>query len=157
MKRILPGSNYRGYAAQRGVEFRRTATINCVKIPKLPDLSFERAAHGVIAGIDEAGCAPLAGPVVAAALVLPQWVRKPRALHGLNDSKQVAGPERERLHLAITQIARFGVGIATVEEIDTLNIYQANMLACAARSPTWGLLSTPRSSTATVSRGLLAT
>ncbi|MGH8487810.1 MAG: ribonuclease HII [Gammaproteobacteria bacterium] len=100
-----------------------------MKIPKLPDLSFERAAYGVVAGIDEAGYAPLAGPVVAAAVVLPQWVRKPRALHGLNDSKQVPRPERERLYAAIIQIARFGVGIATVGEIDMLNIYQANMLA----------------------------
>ncbi|MGH8596808.1 MAG: ribonuclease HII, partial [Gammaproteobacteria bacterium] len=100
-----------------------------MKKPKLPDLSFERAAHGVVAGIDEAGYAPLAGPVVAAAVVLPQWVRKPRVLHGLNDSKQLPGRERERLHAAIVRIARFGVGIATVDEIDTLNIYQANMLA----------------------------
>lgn len=81
-----------------------------------------------VAGVDEAGRGPLAGPVVAAAVVLPfgsEWV-------GLTDSKQVPQPERERLALEIKQQAlAFGVGIATVEEIDEINILRASHLAMA--------------------------
>ena len=78
-----------------------------------------------LAGVDEAGCAPLAGPVVAAAVILDR-TRFPR---GINDSKVVPAPLRERIHDKLWQVARVGVGIATVEEIDTLNIYWARMLA----------------------------
>jgi ribonuclease HII len=96
---------------------------------KLPDLKFERSFEGVIAGVDEAGCAPFAGPVVAAAVILPIWKRKPVNLSGLNDSKQLTSEQREVLYQAIIRSTVYGVGIASVEEIDRLNIYQANMLA----------------------------
>ena len=79
-----------------------------------------------IAGVDEAGMAPLAGPVVAAAVILPRDFR-PR---GIDDSKQVDAPERERLCVEIKAAARcWAVGVASVEEIDTLNIYRAGLLA----------------------------
>jgi ribonuclease HII len=78
-----------------------------------------------LAGVDEAGCAPLAGPVVAAAVVLDRN-RFPR---GLDDSKVVPVKERESLYRRLQGQARFGVGIASVEEIETLNIYWARMLA----------------------------
>lgn len=94
-----------------------------------PNLDFERTCDGVIAGVDEAGCAPFAGPVVAAAVILPSWKRKPASLRELNDSKQLTFEQRERLYQVLTQISQFGVGIAEVTEIDKFNIYQANMLA----------------------------
>jgi ribonuclease HII len=78
-----------------------------------------------LAGVDEAGCAPLAGPVVAAAVVLDRG-RFPR---GIDDSKKLDLPTREAIFAKLQQQARFGVGICTVEEIDTLNIYWARMLA----------------------------
>jgi ribonuclease HII len=78
-----------------------------------------------LAGVDEAGCAPLAGPVVAAAVVLDRE-RFPR---GIDDSKKLDLPTREAIFAKLQQQARFGVGICTVEEIDTLNIYWARMLA----------------------------
>lgn len=80
-----------------------------------------------IAGVDEAGMAPLAGPVVAAAAVLPEGYR----LKGLDDSKKVLDPERrEELAAAIKQDAvAWAVGRAEVEEIDRLNIYHAGLLA----------------------------
>lgn len=99
------------------------------KAAKSPTLEFERGQQGLVAGIDEAGCAPLAGPVVAAAVVLPQWDRKPRRLYGLTDSKLLPAAERERLYRAIVGIAKVGVGAASAAEIDRLNIYRANMLA----------------------------
>jgi ribonuclease HII len=99
------------------------------KAAKLPSLAFERATSGLVAGIDEAGCAPLAGPVVAAAVVLPAWSRKPRRLHGLTDSKLLPEPERERLYRAIVTVARIGIGAASAAEIDRVNIYNADMLA----------------------------
>ncbi len=79
-----------------------------------------------VAGVDEAGMAPLAGPVVAAAVILPPDFR-PR---GIDDSKQVDVADRERLALEIKGAAVcWAVGVTTVEEIDTVNIYRAGLLA----------------------------
>jgi ribonuclease HII len=78
-----------------------------------------------LAGVDEAGCAPLAGPVVAAAVVLDRE-KFPR---GIDDSKKLDLETREAIYARLTKQARFGVGICTVEEIDSLNIYWARMLA----------------------------
>lgn len=79
-------------------------------------------------GVDEAGCAPLAGPVVAAAVVLPPG-SKPRQLRGLTDSKLLGAATREHFFGLIHRIGQVGVGMATVEEIDRLNIFHADMLA----------------------------
>ena len=80
----------------------------------------------IICGIDEAGRGPLAGPVVAAAVVLD----KKRRINGLNDSKQLTEERREILAARIKERAiAWGVGVATVAEIDAVNIRQANFLA----------------------------
>ena len=94
-----------------------------------PDLRRERTLGGMVCGVDEAGVAPLAGPVVAAAVVLPDTSRKPRRLRGLTDSKLLGREERERLYAVIREHCRVGVGVASVEEIDALNIYHANLRA----------------------------
>jgi len=94
---------------------------------KLPCFKIEKAYPEPLAGVDEAGCAPLAGPVVAAAVVLDR-VRFPR---GINDSKALPAPTREAICARLYKVARVGVGIASVEEIDSLNIYWARMLAMA--------------------------
>jgi ribonuclease HII len=79
-----------------------------------------------VAGVDEAGMAPLAGPVVAAAVILPRDFR-PR---GIDDSKQVDPSERARLAVEIKAAATcWAIGITTVEEIDAINIYRAGLLA----------------------------
>jgi len=78
-----------------------------------------------LAGVDEAGCAPLAGPVVAAAVILDRRCF-PR---GIDDSKNLPIGKREAIHGRLVKCALIGVGIASVEEIDTLNIYWARMLA----------------------------
>jgi ribonuclease HII len=85
------------------------------------------AGHVHVAGVDEAGMAPLAGPVVAAAVVLPRGYK----LKGLDDSKKVLDPEkRGRLAQAVKRDAvAWGVGRAEVEEVDQLNIYHAGLLA----------------------------
>ncbi len=80
----------------------------------------------LIAGIDEAGRGPLAGPVVAAAVILDP--RRPIA--GLRDSKLLSAAQRERLATAIHANAlAWGIGRADVAEIDDLNILQATLLA----------------------------
>ena len=81
----------------------------------------------MIAGVDEAGMAPLAGPVVAGAVILPQNYK----LRGLNDSKKILDAERrDELALQIKQDAVcWSVGFAAVEEIDKINIYHAGLLA----------------------------
>jgi ribonuclease HII len=79
-----------------------------------------------ICGIDEAGRGPWAGPVVAAAVMLPNKRRRPK---GLADSKQLSAEAREELALAIRDCAMVGVGMASPEEIDAINILQATYLA----------------------------
>ena len=94
-----------------------------------PDLSFETAARSrglaVIAGVDEAGRGPLAGPVVAAAVILDP----DRLPEGLADSKSLSAKARDRTIEAILTSAQTGTGLATVEEIDRLNILRASHLA----------------------------
>lgn len=78
-----------------------------------------------LAGVDEVGVGPLAGPVVAAAVILT----KNAAKMGLNDSKLVPKLKREKLFYEILRSAMVGIGVAEVSEIDTLNIYHAARLA----------------------------
>ena len=91
----------------------------------MPGLKHEKLCLAPVAGVDEAGCAPLAGPVVAAAVILPAK-GIPR---GIDDSKKLSAKERERLHGRLMACAVVGVGIVDNEEIDTLNIYWATMKA----------------------------
>lgn len=90
-----------------------------------PDFELETAAGGRVAGIDEAGRGPWAGPVVAAAVVLdPAHIP-----NGLDDSKKLSQKVREKLFDQITAHAQVGVGEASVEEIDHINILQATFRA----------------------------
>jgi ribonuclease HII len=93
----------------------------------------------MVAGVDEAGMAPLAGPVDAGAVILPQNYK----LRGLNDSKKILDPEkRDELALQIKQDAIcWSAGIVEVEEIDKINIYHAGLLAM--QRAVQGLNSTP--------------
>lgn len=85
----------------------------------------------VIAGVDEAGRGPWAGPVVAGAAILDQSVLPPGLLDGLDDSKKLSPRKREDLFAMLqnTPVAVIGVGSADVDEIDRLNILQATYLA----------------------------
>jgi ribonuclease HII len=78
-----------------------------------------------IAGIDEAGRGPLAGPVVAAAVVLTSYDFKVR----IDDSKRLSAAARERAYKEIQQKAFIGIGVVPEDIIDKINIYQATMLA----------------------------
>ncbi|MHA6718811.1 ribonuclease HII [Sphingomonas sp. RS6] len=95
----------------------------------MPDLVHEtryfQLHGGPVAGVDEAGRGPLAGPVVAAAVVLdPDCIPD-----GIDDSKALTAAKRARLCEQLLACARVGIGIAEVEEIDRLNILWATMLA----------------------------
>jgi ribonuclease HII len=110
-------------------ERRRKKRAESERLRKLLQYETELLAQGInlIAGVDEAGMAPLAGPVVAAAVILPHNYRLP----GLNDSKKILD-EAKRAEMAL-QIKHdalcWAVGRAEVEEIDRLNIYHAGLLA----------------------------
>ena len=86
-----------------------------------------RAGARLIAGVDEVGRGPLAGPVVACAVVMPPDAR---AIAGVADSKRLTAAERERLALLIRRRAlAVGVGAASVREVDRVNVYHATVLA----------------------------
>ena len=89
-----------------------------------PDFCAGWPSEALVAGVDEAGRGPLAGPVVAAAVVLC----KPRPA-GLDDSKKLAPEKRAVLDQRIRRRCAFGIGVVEVEEIDRLNIFGATMLA----------------------------
>lgn len=91
----------------------------------MPDLSIESLYTGNIAGVDEAGRGPWAGPVVAAAVILDLK----NIPEGLNDSKKLSKAKREKLFQEIKSQAHVGVGIACVDEIDEINILQATKSA----------------------------
>jgi ribonuclease HII len=91
----------------------------------MPGLLHEKRCLPPVAGVDEAGRGPLAGPVVAAAVVLPAK-GVPR---GIDDSKKLSAGERARLYARLRDCAIVGVGIVEPAEIDTLNIYWATMKA----------------------------
>ncbi len=104
------------------------------KGPQNPTLEEEMAllsqGYSSIAGLDEAGRGCLAGPVVAAAVILPLSEEIPLLLAGVRDSKQMTPLARERFFAVIHQHAlAIGVGIGSVETIDTRNILQATKLA----------------------------
>jgi ribonuclease HII len=97
----------------------------------MPDFRFE-TEHGapgrIVAGVDEVGRGPLAGPVTAAAVILPAAL-DPALAAEIDDSKVLRAPVRRRLAAGILAVAVVGIGWATVEEIDRLNIRQASFLA----------------------------
>jgi len=96
----------------------------------MPDLSAETRYPGArICGIDEAGRGPLAGPVIAAAVVFRKARPPRRLLSRLDDSKVLSPAVRAALLPEICEHADIGIGAATVEEIDRLNILQATFLA----------------------------
>lgn len=105
-------------------EKKKLEHINRLKV--LENKALEKG-YKIVAGIDEAGRGPLAGPVVASAVIMPFGC----VIFGINDSKKVTPHLREKLYDEIKSNAiSIGVGIASAEEIDTFNILEATKLAC---------------------------
>ena len=102
------------------------------------DPAFDLGFPGPVCGVDEVGRGPLAGPVAAAAVVLPE-VGAPA---GLDDSKKLSAATRERLAAAIGAVAMVGIGIVEADEVDRLNIHHATLEAM--RRAVAALPSTPR-------------
>ncbi len=96
-----------------------------------PSFRFEKFHQGTVAGIDEAGCGPWAGPVVAAAVVIDQSLFDSNLSKLINDSKKISKNKREMCFglLLNHQAICYGVGQASVSEIDEINIGQATKLA----------------------------
>lgn len=95
----------------------------------MPDFRIERSLPGPVAGVDESGRGPLAGPVVAAAVVLTEQKVKRAVLRRIDDSKRLARATREELFEKLRVSAHIGLGAASVREIDSLNIHHAGLLA----------------------------
>jgi ribonuclease HII len=95
----------------------------------MPNFAREAALGDLVCGIDEVGRGPLAGPVVAAAVILDRR-RMPRSLRtGIDDSKKLTPAEREEYATALRSCALIALGAAAVSEIDRINILRASLLA----------------------------
>ncbi|MCL2505605.1 MAG: ribonuclease HII [Alphaproteobacteria bacterium] len=98
----------------------------------MPDFFYEdlhgRKNNSLVCGIDEVGRGPLAGPVVAACVIIPFDFPLP-LLTEINDSKKLSAVKRERLYDSLTAACPFAVAESSVQEIDSLNILQAALLA----------------------------
>jgi ribonuclease HII len=111
-----------------------SARFDPTLLPEAPDLVFEAAlwAAGVsrVAGIDEAGRGPLAGPVTAAVVILPPEANLVKQLAGVRDSKQMTPQQRQVASIRIRENAQdYAVGFAEAAEIDMLGILPATRLA----------------------------
>jgi ribonuclease HII len=95
----------------------------------MPNFAFERKCIGTVCGIDEVGRGPLAGPVVAAAVIFNSRDLPRRLRRELDDSKKLTREAREEYALLIKSCARIGIGAASVPEIDRHNILQATFIA----------------------------
>jgi len=105
----------------------------------MPDFAIERTCRGIVCGIDEAGRGPLAGPVVAAAVIIDRRCFRGELRRTLDDSKVLTRGDREACYGALRRCARIGVGAASVREIDRLNILRANLVAMARAVAALGL------------------
>ena len=101
-----------------------------------PDLTFEDGHDGLVAGVDEAGRGPWAGPVVAAAVILDGCAIP----QGIDDSKALTRARREGLYKRLQECATIGVGRASVAEIERLNILGAAMLAMTRAVESLGVI-----------------
>ncbi len=97
----------------------------------MPDFSLEDAIDGVVCGLDEVGRGPLAGPVVAACVVVPDDVRGMEFVGSLRDSKKLSKKKLVALHALITAHCPYAAVRVEAEEIDRVNILQASLLAMA--------------------------
>ena len=94
----------------------------------MPDFSIEKEHRGVVAGIDEVGRGPWAGPVIAAAVILPRNICH-ELMDGLDDSKKLSRAQRETLLTMVSRRADIGIGCASVAEIEQNNILIASHIA----------------------------
>jgi ribonuclease HII len=113
----------------RSLDKRRAkARAETLRLTRLTRFERELRQQGYVhvAGVDEAGMSPLAGPVVAAAVILPEGYRR----EGIDDSKKLTAAQRDalRAHILADAVA-WGVGVVEPDEIDRINIYRAGLLA----------------------------
>lgn len=114
---------YQQFCRQEALEVQENLRL---KKMQLYEEDARRRGFSIIAGVDEAGRGPLAGPVVASAVILDEGI----IIKGVNDSKKIPSAKRQLLYTEITEKAVcWAVGISSVEEIDSLNILQASLLA----------------------------
>lgn len=95
----------------------------------MPDFSFDDSFASLICGFDEVGRGPLAGPVVAACVIVPRNLRKKSFWQDVNDSKKLSVGKREEMNESIRHHALWGIGEVLPAEIDKINILQASFEA----------------------------
>ena len=106
----------------------------------MPDFAIERGCAGMVCGVDEAGRGPLAGPVVAAAVILDRRRFRGILRRELDDSKVLSREAREACFAALLASAKIGVGAASAREIDRINILRASLVAMRRAVAALGLM-----------------
>lgn len=94
-----------------------------------PNFAIEKTCSGIVCGIDEVGRGPLAGPVVACAVVINRDLAPTDILEQINDSKKISAKKREYLFHKIHEFSEVAIAECSVEEIDEINILQASLKA----------------------------
>ncbi|HEX3953395.1 MAG TPA: ribonuclease HII [Stellaceae bacterium] len=105
----------------------------------MPNFAIERRCEGVVCGVDEAGRGPLAGPVVAAAVIIDRRRFRGELRRVLDDSKALTREAREACFRALPACARIGVGAASAREIDRVNVLRASLIAMGRAVAALGL------------------
>ncbi len=95
----------------------------------MADFSLEDQCDGIVCGLDEVGRAPLAGPVVAACVIIPRDKRRLEFITEIRDSKKLSAKKREALYSEITENFPYAISAISPQEIDELNILQASLEA----------------------------
>ena len=96
---------------------------------KTPSFAIENSCSGIVCGIDEVGRGPLAGPVVASAVIINREIAPAEILEQINDSKKLSAKKRNYLFNKIQEFADIAIAECSVEEIDEINILQASLKA----------------------------
>ncbi len=95
----------------------------------MPDFAIENTCPPLVCGIDEVGRGPLAGPVIAAAVIIHPHAYNDQSLQAINDSKKISAKKRALICQTLPDVSISAIGMASVEEIDRINIYQATFVA----------------------------
>ncbi len=125
-----------------------------IELQHMPDFSIEDQYDGIVCGLDEVGRGPLAGPVVAACVIIPKDKRNLDFVSDINDSKKLNAKKRDYLYNKITEHFSYSIAEISPQEIDKINILQASLKAMKIAHDKLVLSSRPTNGSGEILRSL---